>query len=85
MYVVRIEALEGKEPYYRAFLDAARAHQSLNAGCWKVYRGSATAAYLLDVPNEDDMIKAIEAVKRGYGTLVARNKEDGLPPNAQGS
>jgi hypothetical protein len=82
MYVVRVDALEGKEPHYRAFAHVARAHQSLNAGSWKVYRGLATAAYLFDVPNEDRMIQAIEAVRRGFGAVLARNREDGLPPHA---
>jgi hypothetical protein len=74
--------LRGGTPLYRAFIDDAGARQSLNAGSWKIFKRQATAAYLLEAPHERGAVVAVATVRRGGGTPIARNNDDGLPPRA---
>jgi hypothetical protein len=81
MYVVQVDRPTG-EPDFRAFESEAPARQSLNAGCWKVFRAQALAAFLFVVPGESTAGAAIVSVKGGGGLLIARDLQDGMPPNA---
>jgi hypothetical protein len=82
MYVVRIDALQGRQARHRAFGDANRARQSFNAACWKVFHGLEFATYLYEAPNESGAVTSIRVVRQGGGTLIARSNEDGSPPKA---
>jgi hypothetical protein len=84
MFVVRVNGPK-ERPHFRAFESEPSARQSLNAGCWKVFRGEAMAAFLFDVPGETKAGPAIDLVRAGGGVLAARDLQDGEPPNASGA
>ena len=72
VYVVRVTDLDHEERYkvYRALPDAREVFGMANRAVWLSER---KAAYLYEVPGEDDPLRTREAVKAGNAIILDRD------------